>query len=156
MSPNAWLLWRPPTSPLCFSGHQHVPKRPACAGARTGSGFACAPAAARSLVGGNSRRCCAIKTTDVQAGGQGLLIPCSLPKQTAQVGQGSPAMRGKVAVLRVNEMFAPCRHALLLFVSHWGLAPALLLFMLQLGVARRCRPCVAVSGVGIQCCRTRV
>lgn len=82
MSPNARLLWRPPTSPLCFSGHQHVPKRPACAGACTGCGFACAPAAVCSLVGGHSRRCHATKITDVQAGGQDLLVPFSLPKQT--------------------------------------------------------------------------
>ncbi|NWS48167.1 LAMB3 protein, partial [Probosciger aterrimus] len=45
VSPNARLLWRPPTSPLCFSGHQHIPKRAACASACTGSGFTCAPAA---------------------------------------------------------------------------------------------------------------
>lgn len=104
------------------------------------------------LLGRNSRRCHVIKTTDVQAGGQGLLIPFSLPKQTAQLGQGSPATRERVAVLRVNETFAPC--SVSFFVSHWGSGPALLLFMLHLGVVRRCRPCVAVSGLGIQRCRT--
>lgn len=26
MPPNARLLWRPPASPLCFSGHQNIPK----------------------------------------------------------------------------------------------------------------------------------
>lgn len=114
MSPNARLLWRPPTSPLCFSGQQHIPKRSACAGACAGSGCACAPAAGRSLVGGSSGRCHVIKPADVQARGQGLLIPVALPKQIAQVGQGSPAMRGRVAVLRANETFAPHRHAVTL------------------------------------------
>lgn len=73
-------------------------------------------------LGGDSARRRAVQTA---AGLQGLLIQVS-PKQTAQAGW---------VVLQRCLLHTD---VLLLIVSHWALSPALLLFLLQLGLVRRC------------------